>query len=96
MVYQPLINKVLWLKIVLGIFLLLTGAVLLRNYFPVDNYPDLLSFFYQIDFSWMLKPFHLLSATLSSISLKFVAGMAAIALLLFVDQLYVRITDRQT
>ncbi len=92
--FQPLINKQGWLKIVIGVILFFVGTMLLRTYFPGNDNPALTPSIYQIDFTLILKPFQLLSNAINSISLNFIWGAGAISLLLLTDQLYTRMTDR--
>jgi hypothetical protein len=94
-VYQPLINKQVWTKIFIGCILFSIGAVLLRSYFPGNDNPALIPSFYQIDFTFILKPFQLLSKAMSGISLNYAGGAAAISMLLIADQFYTRMTDRR-
>jgi hypothetical protein len=93
-VYQPLINRQLWWKIFFGTVLFCLGAILLHTFFPGNDNPALTPSFYQIDSSFLLKPFQVLSTALNSISTQFFMGAGAISLLLFADQLYTRLTDR--
>ncbi|MEI6274605.1 MAG: hypothetical protein WCP08_01385 [Prolixibacteraceae bacterium] len=93
-VYQPLINARSWRRIFFGMFLFFVGAILLRTFFPGNENPVLTHWIYQIDYSFLLKPFQLLSNALTCMSFQFVGGAAAITILLFADQLYSRMNER--
>ena len=92
--YQPLISARSWLRIFFGMFLFFLGAILLRTFFPGTENPVFTNWIYQIDYSFLSKPFQLLSNALNSLSFQFIGGSAAIALLLFADQLFTRMNER--
>ncbi len=92
--YPPLISQQVWWKIFIGLAFLVISAIVYRTYFPGNETPTVLSAFYQIDFSIILKPFQLLSHALSNLSQTVVAGSLAISVLLLIDLLYSHLIRR--
>jgi hypothetical protein len=92
--YQPLINRQSWWKILTGMLLFFIGAVIYRTYFPGNEQVGILQPLFQVDYSFLLRPFQLLSESMVRVPLTFVTGFIAVTALLLVDQLYSRFTSR--
>jgi hypothetical protein len=93
-IYQPLISRQMWIKIFIGMALVLIGAALLHTWFPGNETQALIPSGYRIDLSFLLKPLQALSVGLNKISLTFAGGVLAFSLLLLVDQLYIKFKVR--
>jgi hypothetical protein len=90
-VYQPLISRQGWRWIAFGVIFLGIGLAIFRNYFPGNEVPSVLQPLYSLDFSILLKPFSYIGQILSRLSPTVLAGMIAVSLLLFADQLHARL-----
>jgi len=93
-VYQPLISWQVWLRVIVGLLMAFLGALLFYSYMPADPGLNGLISFDKIDFSMIIKPFELLTQTLNKLSFTYIVIFAAISVLLLIDQLYTRYTDR--
>lgn len=86
--YQPIISKRIWLNFSVGILVVVVGSLLLRSYFPANDQSTILQSLSQIDLSFVNKPYDLISNAMSKLSPAFVTGLAAISLLVLIDQVY--------
>jgi len=86
--YQPIIARRIWLKFSVAILLVIVGSILLRSYFPANDQSTIFQSLSQIDLSFVNKPFHLISNAMKTLSPTFVTGLAAISLLILIDQVY--------
>ncbi|MCX6219700.1 MAG: hypothetical protein NTZ69_01775 [Bacteroidia bacterium] len=93
-VYQSLISKEVWLKVIVVSGLLLLGAVILYFYLPGGTNSTSYLTLPKIDFSILFKPFLVFTQALNKISITFLGVLIAIASLLLVDQLYTRFANR--
>jgi hypothetical protein len=90
-VYQPLISRQGWRWIAFGVIFLGIGLAIFRNYFPGNEVPSVLQPLYSLDFSILLKPFNYIGQILNRLSPTVLAGMIAVSVLLFADQLVARL-----
>lgn len=93
-VYQSLISKEVWLKVIVVSGLLLLGAILLYFYLPGSTNSIGYLSLPKVDYSFLFKPFVVLSQALNKLSVTFVSVLMAISALLLVDQLYSRFANR--
>lgn len=93
-VYQPLISKEVWRKVIVLSGLLLVGAILLYIYLPGSADSTGYLSLPKVDYSFLLKPFAILSQALNKIPVTFVGVLVAICALLLVDQLHTRFASR--
>jgi hypothetical protein len=92
--YHPIISGQIWWRVFICIALVSIGTLLLRSYFPGNDSPAFLQSFYQIDFSFVTKPFQLLSNMLNKLPIAVVTGVMAASFLLVIDQIYSRFVVR--
>ncbi len=62
-VYQPLISRQGWRRIILGIIFFVIGFAVVWSYFPGNGSPSLLQPLYSLDFSGLLKPYNLIESS---------------------------------
>lgn len=93
-VYHPIISRQMWLRLLCGVILIFIGALVFRVYFPGNEQVGLLRPIFQFDYSLILKPLQVVSASLMKMPFSFVIALVAISLLLLVDQLYSRFVSR--
>ena len=93
-VYTPLISSMGWWKIIFGSIVLSLVMLLLYEFFPVKESSGVVLSLSSADFSFLLKPFELLSKFLSGLSFTYVAVVVSVSLLLVVDQLYGRLAKQ--
>ena len=93
-VYTPLISSKGWWKIIFGSIVLSLVMLLLYEFFPVKESSGFVLSLSSADFSFLLKPFELLSKFLSGLSFTYVAVVVSVSLLLVVDQLYGRLAKQ--
>lgn len=93
-VYHPIISRQMWLRLLCGVILIFIGALVFRTYFPGNEQVGLLRPIFQFDYSLILKPLQVVSASLMKMPFSFVIALVAISLLLLVDQLYSRFVSR--
>lgn len=93
-VYQPLISKEMWKKVIFVSGLLLLGAILLYFYLPASTNSIGYLTLPKVDYSILFKPFLVLTQALNKLSITFFGILMAISSLLLVDQLYSRFANR--
>lgn len=91
--YQPLIGRKAWRNIVFLSAVILLGSITLYFYFPESHTASEFFSLQKIDYSFLLKPFILLSQTLNKLSFTFVAVLMAVSALLIFDQIHSRLND---
>ncbi len=92
-VYQPLISKEVWRKVIVVSGLLLLGAVILFFYLPGSADSTGYLTLPKVDYSILFKPFMVLTQALDKLSITFFGVLMAISSLLLVDQLYTRFAN---
>ncbi len=92
-VYQPLISKEVWRKVIVVSGLLLLGAVILFFYLPGSANSTGYFTLPNVDYSIIFKPFMVLTQAFDKLSVTFVGILMAIGSLLLVDQLYSRFAN---
>ena len=93
--YQPIIGSRIWLKLSVGILLVIIGSLMLGSYFPANEQSTIFQSLSRIDLSLVNRPFHLISNAMSTLSPTFVTGLAAISLLILIDQVYTGYVNRR-
>jgi hypothetical protein len=90
--YHPLISRQMWMRISIGMILLLVGVTLLRTYFPGNENPVGWQSLYRIDLSAVFGPFLNIFREARNFSVSFAGGLMAFTLLLLADRIYSRHT----
>jgi hypothetical protein len=93
-VYQPLISKEVWWKVIVVSGLLLVGAIILFVYLPGSANSTGYLTLPKVDYSIIFKPFMLLIQAFDKLPVAFYGVLMAISSLLLVDQLYTRFANR--
>lgn len=95
-VYKPLISKAMWIFLICSSVVVFLISTFLRTIFPGQAAPSRLNPFYQIDFSFMVKPLQSLMSLFSHFSFPLLSGLVVMTLFLFLfaDHLYLRISRR--
>jgi hypothetical protein len=94
MVYLPLISRQVWWSVFVGFVLLFFSVLFYFSFLPADSTMNGLIIFEKLDLAWITRPFELFSQALGKMSFTYIIIVAAISVLLLMDQLYTRYTDR--
>jgi hypothetical protein len=94
MVYVPLIGRQVWWSIFIGFALVFLSTLFYFSFLPADSAMNGWIIFEKFDFTLITRPFELFSQALSKMSFTYIIIVAAIAVLLLMDQLYTLYTDR--
>lgn len=92
--FHPLISLRMWMQLLAGSILLVSGIALLRTYFPGNENPAGWQSLYNYDLSVVFDPFLKLSGIAQSLPVSFAFGLMAITFLLLADRVYSRHTAR--
>lgn len=88
--YSPLIRARGWWTIFIVMSLTLCGVILINSFFPGKESPEGLQILKTVDFSFVSKPFILLSNALSNLSVTHLFVLTGISVLLLFDKMYSR------
>lgn len=92
-VYQPLISIKEWRNIIIASAIILLVSIFLYFYLPGSQTTAGLFSMPKIDYSFIFRPFVLLSQNLNKLSFTYVAVLMAVSALLIFDQIHSRLND---